>query len=208
MAQAYALPALLGLLALAARPAALLAACVLSVPLAFTPLSGVSLVLLVPAALYAIGYTSWRPRPAPRLPALGLLAAVVLLGAAVLPAWPAGDDVMYCWAATVGPDGHKAYSRDVERRPLDPFAELSLGLAEKGPAGASGETGCSTGIIEPPQAGIGLTVAAAALAAGLLLPRQPAPPPTPPRPGLRPHRAPPPLGHGAPLRPPPPGCCG
>ncbi|HEX8135766.1 MAG TPA: hypothetical protein VF880_20330, partial [Actinomycetes bacterium] len=63
LALAYALPGLLGLLALTGRPAALLAAGVLSVPPASTALSGISLVLLVPTALDAVGYARWQPRP-------------------------------------------------------------------------------------------------------------------------------------------------
>ncbi|HEV8167505.1 MAG TPA: hypothetical protein VGR74_24190, partial [Actinomycetota bacterium] len=101
MALAYALPGLLGLLALTGRPAALRAAGVVSVPLAFTALSGVSLVVLVPAALDAVGYARWRPRPPLRWPALGLLAAIVVLGAAAVPVLAsAGDDTAWCWAAT------------------------------------------------------------------------------------------------------------
>jgi hypothetical protein len=183
MALAYALPALLGLLALAGRQAALLAASVLSVPLAFTALSGISLVLLVPAALDAVGYARWRPRPPLRLPALGLLSAIVVLGAAALPVLlaSAGDDTAYCWAATIDPDGHRTYGRLVERRPTSPSGQHSIGLAEGGPQGTASEAGCSTGIIELPQAGKALAVTAAALAAGLLLPSRPAPPPAPRR---------------------------
>jgi hypothetical protein len=181
MALVYALPALLGLLALAGRPAALLAAGVLSVPLAFTALSGISLVLLVPAALDVVGYARWRPRPPLRLPALGLLAAIVVLGTAALPVLvSAGDDTAYCWAATVDLDGHRTYSRLVERRTVSPSGQHSIGLAEGGPQGTTSEAGCSTGIIELPQAGRALAVAAAALAVGLLLPSRPAPPPSAP----------------------------
>lgn len=178
MALAYALPGLLGLLALGGRPAALLAAGVLSVPLAFTALSGISLVMLVPAALDAVGYARWRPRPPLRWPALGLLAAIVVLGAAALPVLAsAGDDTAWCWAATVDAGGHRTYGRLVERRPVSPSGEHSIGLGEGGPQGTTAEAGCSTGIIELPQAGLALAVTAAALAAALLLPSRPAPRP-------------------------------
>jgi hypothetical protein len=180
MALAYALPGLLGLLALTGRPAALVAAGALSVPLAFTALSGISLVLLVPATLDIVGYARWRPRPPLRLPAVGLLAAIVVLGTAALPVLlaSAGDDTAWCWTATVDPGGHRTYGRLVERRPVGPSGQHSIGLAEGGPQGTTGEAGCSTGVIEPSRAGLALAVAAAALAAGLLLPSRPAPRPS------------------------------
>lgn len=178
LALAYALPGLLALLALTGRPAALLAAGALSVLPAFTALSGVSLVLLVPAALDAVGYARWRPRPPLRLPALGLLAAIVVLGTAALPVLAsAGDHTAWCWTATVDSGGHRTYGRLVERPPVGPSGQHSTGLAEGGPQGTTGEAGCSTGIIEPLRAGLALAVVAAALAAGLLLPSRPAPRP-------------------------------
>lgn len=174
MALVYALPALLALLALAGRAAALLAAAVLSVPLAFTALSGVSLLLLVPAALYAVAYLRWKRRPALALATVGLVAAVALLGVAAfaaLLAEPGSDDTLFCWSATTGPDGATSYG-PVERRVQDPSGQHAFGLAE-GQAGTTQEQGCSTGVLELPQAALSTAVVAVALALALLLPRQP-----------------------------------
>lgn len=175
LALVYGLPALLGLLALTGRPAALLAAALLSLPLAFTALSGISLVLLVPGVLYAVGYARWAPRPAPRVTTAALVAAVALLGLAAFAAlvvWPA-DDTVACWSVTVTPDGDRSYG-PVELRAQDPSGQRSFGLAQ-GAAATTVEQGCSSGILELPQAAVSAAVAAAALAAALLLPRRPLP---------------------------------
>jgi hypothetical protein len=185
MGLAYALPALLGLLALSGRrPAALLAASVLSLLLAFTALSGVSLALLVPAVLDAVGYAHWTPprwapQPTLRLATLGLLAAIVLAGAAAFAAlfWPAAGQTTYCWSVTVDRDGHTSYGRHVERlQAASGQIEQDLQPPGQGPGGATTvEQGCSDGVIGLKQAGMSLAIAAVALAGGLLLPRQPTP---------------------------------
>lgn len=177
MALVYGLPALLGLLAVAGRPAALLPAATLNLPLAFTALSGISLLLLVPAVCYLVGYARWRPRPPLSAGTLARSVVVVVLGlaaAVALLVWSAGDgDAMYCWSATAGPDGPTTYG-PAERRAQGPSGQHSLGLPAGGPAGTVSQQGCSTGIFTPTQAALSLALAAAALAAGLTLPRQPA----------------------------------
>jgi hypothetical protein len=85
LAVAYAVPAALAAMALRSqRPAALLGAGLLGLPLAFTALSGVSLVLVVPAACYLIGYAAWKPRPPLRAGAAAGIAAVLAAGIAAV----------------------------------------------------------------------------------------------------------------------------
>jgi hypothetical protein len=161
MGLAYALPALLGLLALRGRPAALLAACALSLLLAGIPLTAASPVLLALAVLYAIGYARWAPprwasRRASRLAALGLLAGMVLAGAAAFVAlfWPAHPT--YAWSVTVGRDGHTSYSRTLERLPCGSGQiEQRVEPPGQGPGGATTiELGCSDAVVGLKQAGV------------------------------------------------------
>jgi hypothetical protein len=164
---AYAVPAALAATALRGqRPAALLGAGLLGLPLAFTLMSGVSLVLVLPAACYLIGYAAWRPRPPLRAGAVAGIAAILAAGVAamVLPFGSAnGEPRGYCYSWTEDLAGRRTYS---PARPADPAA-TALG-SEPGGLGGSG---CTSDVITPAEAALGLGAAAAALAVGLRLPR-------------------------------------
>lgn len=140
LAVAYAVPAALAVVALRGRrPAALLGAGLVGVPLAFTALSGVSLVLLVPAACYLVGYASWRPRPPLRAGAVAGVAAVLAAGVAALVllfASPVGEPRPYCYSGDRGQG-----------------------------------SGCTSDVVTPAEAALGLGAAAVALAVGARLPR-------------------------------------
>jgi hypothetical protein len=97
----YAAPSLLAFLALRGRPNALLAAAVLSALLSRTAFSGVTLVLLLPAAAYAFAFIRLRPGSA-----LPLLATLVTVAAGYVAFWTlfAWDD-LYCWQYEKRADG-------------------------------------------------------------------------------------------------------
>jgi hypothetical protein len=140
LAVAYAVPAALAVVALRGRrPAALLGAGLVGVPLAFTALSGVSLVLLVPAVCYLAGYATWRPRPPLRAGAVAGVAAVLAAGVAALVllfAAPVGEPRQYCYSGDPGQG-----------------------------------SGCTSDVVTPAEAALGLGAAAVALAVGARLPR-------------------------------------
>ncbi len=115
----WSMPALLALLSLRSRPLLLLPAAVIGFVLALTSLSGVALVLLVPAALYLVAYrrqpwypsTFARPLLAMAIPVLATAAAFVVLLV---------DPDAVCWSYTEGADGERSY----ERQRCPPQAEL------------------------------------------------------------------------------------
>jgi hypothetical protein len=165
---AYALPAALAGIALASRrPAGLLAAGLLGLPLAFTAMSGASLVLLVPAAMFLGGYASWRPRPRLQAGPAAALAVIVVAGVAplVLPfASPLGHSTGYCYAWTDDAAGRRSYG------PASP-ATLA-GAAEEsgsggGPAVAARGRGCTSDVVTIAEAALGLAAAALTLSLGL-----------------------------------------
>lgn len=160
LAVAYAVPAALAVVALRGRrPAALLGAGLVGLPLAFTALSGVSLVLVVPAVCYLVGYVTWRPRPPLRAGALVGIAAILVAGVAALVllfASPVGEPRGYCYSWTVDPAGRRTYS------PARPDATV-------GPGQGSG-SGCTSDVVTPAEAALGLGAAAVALAVGVRLP--------------------------------------
>jgi hypothetical protein len=172
---AYATPAALAVVALhSRRPAALLGAGLLGLPLAFTALSGISLVLLVPAVCYLIGYAAWRSRPPLRAAGLAGIVAIAVAGVAalVLPfTSPIGTPKAFCYAWTEDPAGHRFYS------PARP--DLSSGSGRHsgsdsrtaGPDGSPGGLECTSDVVTPAEAALGLGAAALALAVGLRLPR-------------------------------------
>ncbi len=171
MALVFALPALLGLLALRGRPAALLAAGLLSLVLSVIAVSVVALALLLPAVLY-LGGSARSAARAGRGPArFGLIASVVLAGVAAFAVllWP--PQASYSWSLTA--DGGVRTTR-VQR--CSGGTEQRIEPPGRGPGGATTvEQGCSDGVIPPGHAGVSVVVAAVALAAGLRLPRQPTP---------------------------------
>ena len=107
MVLAYGLPALLALLALRGRPILLLAAAILGLPLAFTLLSGVSLVLLLPSAAYVAAFIASGAR-IPVLPGAIVVLGVAVLGFAALHALFAREDI-FCWEYVVRTDGTTVY---------------------------------------------------------------------------------------------------
>jgi hypothetical protein len=104
LASVYALPAALAAMALRVRrPAALLGAGLLGLPLAFTAMSGVSLILAVPVACYLVGYLAWTPRPRLGAGAAAGIAITVAAGVAafvLLFASPVGGATGYCYSWT------------------------------------------------------------------------------------------------------------
>jgi hypothetical protein len=165
---AYGAPAALAVVALRTRrPAALLAAGLLGLPLAFTALSGISLVLLVPAACYLAGYAAWRPRPPLRAAGLAGIVAIAIAGVAAL-VLPFGATIgtpqAFCYSWTEDRAGHRVYS---------PARPDRSGPAARtvGPAGTPGGQGCTSDVVTPAEAALGLAAAALALAVGLRLPQ-------------------------------------
>jgi hypothetical protein len=176
LAAAYAVPAALGTVALRGRrPAALLAAGLLGLPLAFSAMSGVSLVLLVPAACYLAGYAAWAPRPRPRLgagAAAGIaVAAAVGIVPLVLLVGSLGGARGYCYSWTEDLAGRRTYS---QARP-----DGGNGLEERAgseplrPGLRAAGSGCTSDLVRPVQAALAVATAAAAVAVSLRLPRAP-----------------------------------
>jgi hypothetical protein len=173
LATAYAVPGVLAVVALRSqRPAALLGAGLLGLPLAFTALSGVSLVLLAPAVCYLIGYAAWTARPLLRAGAAAGIAAVVAagIGALVLSlASPIGQPRGYCYSWTEDPTGHRTYSPARPDDSGEPGQQSGSGPATPGVA-ARGQ-GCTSDVVTTPEAALGLGAAAVAIAVSLRLPQ-------------------------------------
>jgi hypothetical protein len=174
LAVAYALPAALAAVALRSqRPAALLGAGLLDVPLAFTAMSGVSLVLVLPAACYLIGYAAWTPRPRLGPAAAAGIVAIVAAGIAALllllvsPIGQPPKGFCYSWSEDL--TGQRSYS------PAHPATAIDLsrgsGSGSPGPGARATGSGCTSDVVTPTAAALGLGAAAAALAASLRLPR-------------------------------------
>lgn len=176
LAAAYAVPAALATVALRGRrPAALLAAGLLGLPLAFSAMSGVSLVLLVPAACYLAGYAAWAPRPRPRLGAAAAAGIAVAAAVGIVPlvllVGSLGGARGYCYSWTEDLAGRRTYSqaRPDGRNGLEEGAgsePLRPGLRAAG-------SGCTSDLVRPVQAVLAVATAAAAVAVSLRLPRAP-----------------------------------
>jgi hypothetical protein len=172
---AYAAPAALAAVAQHdRRPAALLGAGLLGLPLAFTALSGISLVLLVPTVCYLIGYTVWRSRPPLRAAGLAGIVAIAAAGIAalVLPfTSPISPPKAFCYTWTEDRAGHRSYSP--ARPDLSGNAEEHAGSAARtvGPGEAPGGQGCTSEEVTPAGAALGLGAVALALAVSLRLPQ-------------------------------------
>lgn len=173
LAAAYAVPAALAAVALRSqRPAALLGAGLVGLPLAFTAMSEVSLVLVVPAACYLIAYAAWTPRPPLRAGAVAGIAATLAAGVAALVllfASPIGEPKGYCYSWTEDPAGRRTYSPARPDDPGDPGRRSGSG--SPAPDLRPGGRGCTSDVVTPAEAALGLGAAAVALAVGLRLPR-------------------------------------
>ncbi|MDQ3306337.1 MAG: hypothetical protein M3535_10265 [Actinomycetota bacterium] len=125
----WSMPALLALLSLRSRPVLLLPAGVLSVFLAVTALSGVTLVLLVPMGFYVAAYRRqrWYPSTLVR-PLLAMVIPVVAAGVAVVALMANPDPV--CWSYVEGGDGQRAYTRT----PCQQMSERAPAMAVPPPA--------------------------------------------------------------------------
>jgi hypothetical protein len=173
LAAAYALPAALATVALRGRrPAALLAAALLGLLLAFTALSGVSLVLLVPAACYLAGYAAWGRRPRLGAGAVAGIAAAALAGIVplVLLFGSVGGSRGYCYSWTEDPAGRRTYN---PARPDDGNRREGSGSLSLPPGLGAAGSGCTSDPVSPFQAALAVATAAAAVAVGLGLPRAP-----------------------------------
>ncbi|MGI9120404.1 MAG: hypothetical protein ACR2G7_09850 [Acidimicrobiales bacterium] len=105
----WAMPALLALLSLRSRPVLLVPATVVSVPLALTAFSGVTLVLLVPAVFYALAYRRRRPSPTtPARTALAVMAPVLATAGAVVVLLAHPDPL--CWSYVEDRGGDRTYT--------------------------------------------------------------------------------------------------
>jgi hypothetical protein len=176
LAAAYAVPAALATVALRGRrPAALLAAGLLGLPLAFSAMSGVSLVLLVPAACYLAGYAAWAPRPRPRLGA-GAVAGIALAAAVgivplVLLVGSLGGARGYCYSWTEDLAGRRTYTQ--ARPDGGDGLEEGAGSEPLRPGQQAAGSGCTSDLVRPGQAALAVAAAAAAVAVSLRLPRAP-----------------------------------
>jgi hypothetical protein len=127
LAAAYAVPAALAAIALRGqRPATLLGAGLVGLPLAFTAMSGVSLVLVLPAACYLIAYVAWTPRPPPRAGGVVGIAAILAAGVAALVLLFASPSASPRDTATPGPKTSLAAAPTAPRAPLTPPTRNSV----------------------------------------------------------------------------------
>jgi len=175
LAAAYAAPATLAVVALRSqRPAALLGAGLLGLAMAFTALSGVSLVLLVPATCYLIGYATWTPRPPLRAGAVAGIVAILAAGIAalLLPfASPISEPRAYCYSWTEDLAGRRSYSPARPDDAGDPGQQSGSASGSAGPGGPARGEGCTSDVVTPAEAVLGLAAAAVALVVSLRLPR-------------------------------------
>ena len=176
LAAAYAVPAALATVALRGRrPAALLAAVLLGLPLAFSAMSGVSLVLLVPAACYLAGYAAWAPRPRPRLGAAAAAGIAVAAAVGIVPlvllVGSLGGARGYCYSWTEDLAGRRTYTQ--ARPDGGNGLEEGAGSEPLRPGQRAAGGGCTSDLVRPGQAALAVATAAAAVAVSLRLPRAP-----------------------------------
>jgi hypothetical protein len=176
LAVAYAVPAALATVALRGRrPAALLAAGLLGLPLAFSAMSGVSLVLLVPAACYLAGYAAWAPRPRPRLGAAAAAGIAVAAAVGIVPlvllVGSLGGARGYCYSWTEDLAGRRTYTQ--ARPDRGNGLEEGAGSEPLRPGQRAAGSGCTSDLVRPGQAALAVATAAAAVAVSLRLPRAP-----------------------------------
>lgn len=143
-----ALPAVLAIIGLR-RPAALLAAGILSIPTAFLSFAGVTLPLLIPAGFYLVAYGRARSTR-PRLPAPLIALFVVAAGAASFYSTISSERTV-CHETLVYPDG-----RIVEERTTESDAHSVS--SNEGPGNAEVvRSSCTTGA--PPTSNIATAIA-------------------------------------------------
>jgi hypothetical protein len=175
LAAVYALPAALAAMALRGRrPAALLGAGLLGLPLAFTAMSGVSLVLVVPVVCYLIGYMAWTPRPRLGAGAVAGIAITVAAGMAafvLLFASPVGGATGYCYSWTEDLAGRRSFSQARPDASIDPGRRSGSGSLSVAPGVGAAGAGCISDVVTPTEAALSLGAAAIALAASLRLPQ-------------------------------------
>jgi hypothetical protein len=104
----WAMPAFLALLSLRERPVLLLPAAVLGFPLAFTVISWLILVLLVPAICYGVAYDLRRSRPSTGSRSLLAVVLPVLAGAGAFVALLVGTDSI-CFNHRENDTGERTY---------------------------------------------------------------------------------------------------
>lgn len=157
----WAMPALLALLSLRERPVLLLPAAVLGFPLAFTVLSWLILVLLVPAICYGVAYDLRRSRPSTGSRSLLAVVLPVLVGAGAFVTLLAGTESI-CFNYREDATGERTY-REV---PCLEDGDLVDPMVTDGPddrvTGAIG----STSTVTPAAAAVGAGLIAAGLASG------------------------------------------
>lgn len=159
LAAAYAVPALLALVALRGRPLLLLPAAGLAFLFSFTALSGVSLVLLIPAAAYLVGFLRAAPPAGRAVAGVTVVLVVVALGvASFLGLFARGE--LVCWRYEVRENGVRSY----ERVPADEmsFVENGQRVFSSSVQAGVGVTEAGSGCEERP------TVPAALASLGLL----------------------------------------
>lgn len=106
----WAAPALLALLSLWERPVLLVPAAVVSFLLSFTALSGVTLVLVIPAICYGVAYHRRRFYPSTLArPLLAVVLPVLAFGGALVALVAQSDPV--CWNYTEDDRGDRTYTR-------------------------------------------------------------------------------------------------
>lgn len=108
----YAVPGLLALLSLRGRPVLLVPATALSLLLSVTTLSGVSLILLAPAACFGLALRhrrGWRPS-LPRPVLAGALPLLAVLGAFAIVVVGIGPSDPRCWTYEEFADGRQTYA--------------------------------------------------------------------------------------------------
>jgi hypothetical protein len=174
LAAAYAVPAALATVALRGRrPAALLAAGLLGLPLAFSAMSGVSLVLLAPAAGYLAGYAAWTPRPRLGAGAAAGIAVAAAVGIVplVLLAGSLGGARGSCYSWTEDLAGRRTYTQ--ARPDGGNGLEEGAGSEPLRPGQRAAGSGCTSDLVRPGQAALAVATAAAAVAVSLRLPRAP-----------------------------------
>lgn len=140
----WAAPALLALLSLWERPVLLVPAAVVSFLLSFTALSGVTLVLVIPAICYGVAYHRRRFYPSTLArPLLAVVLPVLACGGAVVALVTRPDPV--CWTYTEDA-GDRIYTRTA----CGSNAEASLPATT---LATTRDSGTGSGLVPPPRSG-------------------------------------------------------
>ena len=164
LAAVYAVPAVLALVGLRGRPSLLAAGGVLGIALAFTAFSGVALVLVVPSALYLVGYGKAPGTGAKfRIPPLLVLLLTLALGVGALFVLFAHNDPI-CWAVRNTAAG-KVY---VELPASEFQTQSGFAVSSNQLPPGTNESGCSSDTIRFPEALASFGLALAAVVAGAL----------------------------------------